>query len=58
MRTARANGFEGGMRARLQHAVLGDQCPVEVEGESGDVPREVRRKVYGDGIVPPVADTT
>ena len=34
---------EGGTRARPQHAVLGDQRPVEIEGESGDVPRERRR---------------
>jgi len=51
-----ANGREGGTSARPQHAVLRDQRPIEIEGESGDVPREVRRKVYG--TVPPVAVTT
>jgi hypothetical protein len=52
----------GTTRARPQHAVLGDQRPVKVEGEGGDVPREVRRKVYAGlqiyGSVPPVAVTT
>jgi hypothetical protein len=56
VRAGLANGSDGSTSARPQHAVLGDQRPVEIEGESGDVPREVRRKVYG--AVPPVAVTT
>jgi len=42
--------------ARPQHAVLGDQRPVEVEREGGDVRRERGRKLYG--AVPPVESTT
>jgi hypothetical protein len=42
--------------ARPQHAVLGDQRPVEIEREGGDV----RRKRGGEryGAVPPVETTT
>ena len=43
-------------RARAQHAVLGDQRPVEVEREGGDVRRERGGKLYG--AVPPVESTT
>ena len=56
MRAGVANRAESSTSARPQHAVLGDQRPVEIEGESGDAPREVRRKVYG--AVPPVETTT
>jgi hypothetical protein len=51
-----ANCGERATRARPQDAVLGDQRSVEIEGESGDVPLEVRRKLYGSE--PPVAVTT
>ena len=40
VRAGVANGAERRARARPQHAVLGDQRPVEIEGEGGDVPRE------------------
>jgi len=40
----------------VQHAVLGDQRPVEVEREGADARREPRRKLYG--AVPPVESTT
>jgi hypothetical protein len=56
VRAGVANGRQGGTRTRAQHAILGDQRPVEIEGERCDVPREVRREVYG--AVPPVAVTT
>jgi hypothetical protein len=39
-----------------QHAVLGDQRPVEIEREGGDARRKRRRKIYG--AVPPVESTT
>jgi hypothetical protein len=39
-----------------QHAVLGDQRPVEIECERGDARRKRRRKIYG--AVPPVESTT
>jgi hypothetical protein len=39
----RARAGERVTRARVQHAVLGDQRPVEIEREGGDVPREPRR---------------
>ena len=42
--------------ARAEHRVLGDQRPVEVDGECGDVARECAGKLYGG--VPPVALTT
>jgi hypothetical protein len=42
--------------ARPQHAVLGDQRPVEIEREGGDVRRKRRRELYG--AVPPVEATT
>ena len=51
-----AHRREGGTRAGPQHAVLGDQRPVEIESERGDVPRERRGELYG--AVPPVAVTT
>jgi hypothetical protein len=42
--------------ARPQHAVLGDQRPVEIEREGGDVRRKRGGKLYG--AVPPVETTT
>jgi hypothetical protein len=42
--------------ARPQHAVLGDQRPVEIEREGGDVRRKRGRELYG--AVPPVESTT
>jgi hypothetical protein len=42
--------------ARPQHAVLGDQRPVEIEREGGDVGRKRGRELYG--AVPPVESTT
>jgi hypothetical protein len=42
--------------SRRQHAVLGDQRPVEVEREGGDARREAGRKLYG--ALPPVDVTT
>ena len=51
-RTAR----ERRARARSQHAVLGDQRPVEIEGESGDV--AAGSPPEGLRGVPPVAVTT
>ena len=41
---------------RTKHRVLGDQRPVEVDGERGDMARECVGKLYGG--VPPVAFTT
>jgi hypothetical protein len=42
----------------VQNAVLGDQRPVEIEGERGDGPRKARRKLDRYGAVPPVEVTT
>jgi hypothetical protein len=42
----------------MQHPVLGDQCPVEIERERVDAPRESRGKLDGYGAVPPVDVTT
>jgi hypothetical protein len=42
--------------ARPQHAVLGDQRPVEIEREGGDARRKRGKKLYG--AVPPVESTT
>jgi len=56
VRAGVANGSEGGASARPQDAVLGDEGPVEIEGERGDAPGEIRGKVYG--TVPPVDFTT
>jgi hypothetical protein len=56
VRAGVANGGESRARPRPQHPVVGDQRPVEIEGEGGDAPREVRGKVYG--TVPPVEVTT
>jgi hypothetical protein len=44
------------LRARPQHAVLGDQRPVEVEREGGDGRRKRGRELYG--AWPPVDFTT
>jgi hypothetical protein len=41
---------------RVQHAVLGDQRPVEVQREGGDTRRERGRELYG--ALPPVESTT
>jgi hypothetical protein len=54
----RARARERFLRARPQHAVLGDQRPVEVEREGGDGPRETRRELDGYGTLPPVEETT
>ena len=56
MRAGIANRCERGTSARPQDGVLGDERPVEIEGKSGDAPREVGRKVYG--TEPPVEVTT
>jgi hypothetical protein len=42
----------------VQHAVLGDQRPVEVEREGGDAPREALRELDRYGVLPPVDVTT
>jgi hypothetical protein len=42
--------------ARPQHAVLGDQRPVEIEREGGDARPKRGREFYG--AVPPVESTT
>jgi hypothetical protein len=47
---------EGVTRSRPQDAVLGDQRPVEVEREGGDVRRKRGGKLYG--ALPPVESTT
>jgi hypothetical protein len=44
------------LRARPQHAILGDQRPVEVERERCDGRRELGRELYGTW--PPVDFTT
>jgi hypothetical protein len=46
------------LRPRLQHAVLGDQRPVEVEREGGDRPRKALRELERYGALPPVDLTT
>jgi hypothetical protein len=46
------------LRPRAEHAVLGDQRPVEIECEGGDGPRKFRRKLDRYGAVPPVDVTT
>jgi hypothetical protein len=42
----------------MEHAVLGDQRPVEVEREGGDAPRESVRELDRYGTWPPVEVTT
>jgi hypothetical protein len=42
----------------MQHPVLADQRPVEVEREGGDSPREFLRKLERYGVLPPVDVTT
>jgi hypothetical protein len=54
----RARPRECRLRSRVQHAVLGDQGPVEVEREGGDVPRKILRKPDRYGVLPPVDVTT
>ena len=44
--------------ARVKDSVLGDQRPVEVEREGGDVPRESLRECELYGAWPPVESTT
>jgi hypothetical protein len=44
--------------ARSQHAVLGDQRPVEIEREGRDAPRERGRELDRYGALPPVEVTT
>jgi hypothetical protein len=51
-----AGSREGVPRAWPQHAVLGDQRPVEVEREGGDGRRKRSGKLYG--ALPPVESTT
>jgi hypothetical protein len=58
MRARLSCAREGRLRARAQHSVLGDQRPVEVEREGGDVPREVLRELDRYGALPPVESTT
>jgi hypothetical protein len=41
---------------RPQHPVFGDQGPIEIEREGGDVRRKRGREVYG--ALPPVESTT
>jgi hypothetical protein len=56
MGAGRARPRECVSGARPQHAVLGDQRPVEIECESGDGRRKRGRELYG--AVPPVESTT
>jgi hypothetical protein len=56
MRAGRPRPSERVPGARPQHAVLGDQRPVEIECEGGDVRRKRGGEVYG--AVPPVESTT
>jgi len=56
MRTDVSRSRERLPGARPQHAVLGDQRPVEIEREGGDVRRKRGRELYG--AVPPVETTT
>jgi len=58
MRAGCANGRKRFARTRPQHAVFGDERPVEVEREGGDAPREGRRELDCYGAVPPVEVTT
>jgi hypothetical protein len=58
MRSGRPRTRERVAGARVQHAVLGDQRPVEVEREGRDVRREAARKNEGYGVLPPVDSTT
>jgi hypothetical protein len=58
MRAVRPGAAESIARTRPQHAVLGDQRPVEVEREGGDARREAGRKLECYGAVPPVESTT
>jgi hypothetical protein len=54
----RARPLERGLCPGTQRAVLGDERPVEIEGEGGDGPRKARRKLDRYGAVPPVEVTT
>ena len=56
VRAGRARPRERVPGSRPQDTVLGDERPVEVEGEGGDARRERGRKLYG--AVPPVDSTT
>jgi hypothetical protein len=56
--TGRARPGERVACPRPQHAVLGDQRPVEVEREGGDAPREPLREDDRYGALPPVEVTT
>jgi hypothetical protein len=56
VRARRPRPFERVPGALPQHAVLGDQRPVEIEREGGDVRRKRGRELYG--AVPPVESTT
>jgi hypothetical protein len=56
VRARLARSRERRPRARTQSAVLGDQRPVEIEGEGGDVRRKRGREIYG--AWPPVDFTT
>jgi hypothetical protein len=58
MRTGGTRSLERFPSPRPQNAVLGDQRPVEIAGEGGDVPREGRRKLERYGSLPPVDVTT
>jgi hypothetical protein len=54
----RAGAGERFPGARPQHAVLGDQRPVEVEREGGDLRRKSLRERERYGALPPVELTT
>jgi hypothetical protein len=58
MAAGRARPLERASGPGTQHAVLGDQRPVEIEGERGDGPRKARRKLERYGALPPIDFTT
>lgn len=58
MRAGGADSGDRSARAWPEQRVLGDQRPVEVERESGDVPREALRERERYGALPPVDSTT
>jgi hypothetical protein len=58
VRAGRARSLEGILRASPQHAVFGDERPVEIEREGADAAREVRGQLDGYGALPPIESTT
>jgi hypothetical protein len=54
----RAGPRERLLRPWPEHAVLGDERPVEVEREGGDPPRKSLRELERYGALPPVEVTT